>query len=246
MQLLRDPVNLLQMTDLLKKAFAFKQKKVWGFSFKARSFWRKKKRCAGLLPSLAKHVYAKGAPRFPRKKTGSKSSKWRGKTLERAIENPRGQCDPVLINFFKQLKARKLEVVCSQLICGIGGVATAADIICAHTREVKGETVVSIVPLEIKTGFAGTTNLDEQYSKRAKTICRGPFANGFAIQDNWRHRHLLQCALTAHFIEECYGTKTTHVDDAFVVYMDRGEWSSVKPQWWYNKEDLNKIVELIE
>ena len=37
-----------------------------------------------------------------------------------------------------------------------------------------------------------------------------------------------------------------HVDDAFVVYLDRGEWISVKSQWWYNPEDLNKIVELFQ
>ena len=166
--------------------------------------------------------------------------------MEKAIANPKQNCDPVVVNFFTQLKARELEIVCSQLICGIGRVATAADIICTHTREVKGETVVSVVPLEIKTGFGGTTNLDEQFSKRAKTICKGPFANGFAIKDCWLNRHLLQCALTTHFIEQCYATKTMHVDDAFVVYLDRGEWISVKSQWWYNPEDLDKIVELFQ
>lgn len=233
------------MTDKFKKAFTYLQTKL-GYTFKARSFWRKKQRLRGLLPTLAETLYAKGCPKFPRKKTGSRSSKWRGKALEKAIEKPAGHCDPVLINFFAQLKARKLEIVCPQLICGIGDVATAADVITIQTKidPTTKEVVTSIVPLEIKGGFAARTNLDEQFSKKAKTIRKGPFIDGFAIADTWRNRHLLQCALTSHFIEKCYGRKTLHVSDAFVVYMDRNEWSSVKTEWWYNEEDLNKIVAL--
>ena len=205
-------------------------------------FRRKGVRVPGLTEGLRKYLYGR-TPRFPKKWGYGGSSAARGRALDTLRDSLHEgtvkleDAPEVLKWYYEETAKRGWKPIATQVVAAQGElVATAGDELFLGRN---GE----LVSVEVKSGSMDNKILHSQFSKQVRTIFKGPFRKN-RIQDSLFHRHCIQTAMTAHMIDETYGSKSIRVKEAWLVFLDRREFVCVSDMEWYSSRNLEAIGKL--
>jgi hypothetical protein len=161
------------------------------YHFKRKAFYAPDgKRCKGITKLLKKHV---GIAPPSLGEAGGGGGLKRGKTVDREISAfiSRGSAPkhPLSKAFFALLRKLKLKAIKSQVVCGIGQIATACDVI---AKDADG----TLVLIEQKCGYQNCRDTNKNMKGVLKDLkCT---ANNCAFA---------QLGMTKYLYEECFGKK---------------------------------------